>query len=313
MRRFYLAAIAAGCMATPVLATPLVLTGNYLKVGISDYGTFGSDGTTSPGILHDPTGTGTFGINDYLTPGNPHDGFELVSDQFNGVNDNNGSSSTFGFTSPTLLTGAAANGYANAASWTGSNANASVTNSYFFNAGDQRVLVKTTITALSDLTGLAFGRSIDPDPDVNTFGSYATNNQRGNSLYGIDDFVGAAGPSTGLTIALINLNGNTFTHSTQISSFCCSNANPFDVLNHTGGDLGLSASGDYGLQLAYNLGSLTAGNSITLTYAYAVGDKIASVGGGVPEPANWAMLIAGFGAVGSVARRRRLSPAATTA
>lgn len=30
----------------------------------------------------------------------------------------------------------------------------------------------------------------------------------------------------------------------------------------------------------------------------------------VPEPANWAMLIAGFGLVGAAARRRRLAPAA---
>ena len=62
-----------------------------------------------------------FGVNDYLTPGNPHDGYTIISDQFSGTSDNNGSASDFGFNSPTLLTGAAAMGYANAASWSGSN------------------------------------------------------------------------------------------------------------------------------------------------------------------------------------------------
>ena len=303
----YILLAVAAFAASPAIATPLTLTGNYIKVGISDYGTLGSDGNTSPGLLHDPSGTGNFGVNDYITPGTPHDGYTLASDQFYSDSDNDGASAAFGFTSPTLLTGAAANGYTNAASWSGTNGLANITNSYFYNAGDQRILVTTTITALSDLTGLAFARSVDPDPDVNTFGSFSTDNQRGNSLYGVDDFVGAAGPQTGLTLALVNLNGNTYTHSTQINYSCCSNINPFDVLNHTGGDAGLSGSGDYGLNLAYNIGTLATGSSVTLTYAYSVGTNIEVVGpptGGVPEPATWALMLGGFGFVGAAMRRR---------
>ncbi len=111
-RRKNLIATASVAMALSVLAasganaTPLTLTGNYLQVGISDYGTFGSDGSTEPGILSDPSGTGNFypgGIaNDILTPGNPHDGFAISSDQTGfEVNDNNGASA-FGTASPTL-------------------------------------------------------------------------------------------------------------------------------------------------------------------------------------------------------------------
>ena len=49
----------------------------------------------------------------------------------------------------------------------------------------------------------------------------------------------------------------------------------------------------------FTTGVLEAGtyDAVTLTRA---------VPGGVPEPASWAMLIAGFGLVGGVARRRRL-------
>ena len=295
----------AAAIASTAMATPLALTGSYIKVGISDGGTLGSDGNTSPGLLHDPTGTGTFGVNDYITPGSPHDGFSVHSDQAYSVNDNYFAGGAYGSASPTLLTGAAANGYANAASWSGSDGFSTVTNSYYFNNGDQRIIVKTTITALSNLTNLAFSRSVDPDPDVNTFGSFVTNNQRGNSLYGADDFVAGSGPLTGLTLALVNLNGNTFAHTTQINFSCCGNIDPYNVLAHTGGDAGLLSVGDHGLNLAYSLGTLNAGDSVTLTYAYAVGDKVASTGGsGTPEPATWGLMLVGFGGVGAMMRRR---------
>jgi hypothetical protein len=40
-------------------------------------------------------------------------------------------------------------------------------------------------------------------------------------------------------------------------------------------------------------------------YATAFMDPIVSFSAGVPEPASWAMMIAGFGLVGAAARRRR--------
>lgn len=43
---------------------------------------------------------------------------------------------------------------------------------------------------------------------------------------------------------------------------------------------------------------------------FNVGNWSMSAVGGVPEPASWAMLIAGFGLVGAVARRRRETTAA---
>lgn len=298
------------CMAAVVAATPasaqVVLDGNYIKVGIGTGGTLGVGGGTSPGLIHDPSGTGTFDPStDYITPGNPHESFALVSDQSGfQVNDNNNVSGVaFGGTGPTLLTGAAANGFANAATWTGSNRYASITNSYFFNDGDERILVTTTITALTNLTNVAFGRSVDPDS-----GGFDSINQRGNTLFGVDDFVGSASATNGRTLALVNLNGSTLTHTTQINSSCCSAINPNDVLAHTGGDLGTAATGDYGINLAYRIGSLAAGNSVTLNYAYAVGTRIAVVGGGsgptgaVPEPATWAMMILGFGLIGFAMR-----------
>jgi hypothetical protein len=50
------------------------------------------------------------------------------------------------------------------------------------------------------------------------------------------------------------------------------------------------------------LGLLDWSGGVTLTYVY---DPITSPPGGVPEPAVWAMLVAGFGAIGAMARTRR--------
>lgn len=301
-----MALVTSGLVVTPAVSSPIALTGNYIKAGVSDGGTLGSGGSTSPGLLHDKTGTGTFGVNDYITPGTPHQGYSINSDQTGfRANDNDSAGGSFGAASPTLLTGAAALGYSNAASWTGGiSGTLSITNSYFFNDNDQRIRVVTKITALKDLTALSFATSVDPDPDVNTFGSYSTNNQRGNSLFGTSDFIGSAGPSTGLTLAIVNLSGNTYTHNTQINTACCSNIDPNNVLLGSAN----STVGDHGLNMAWLIGSLASGNSATIEYAYAVGDKIDVVGGGggaVPEPASWAMLIAGFGLVGGVSRASR--------
>jgi hypothetical protein len=306
--RVLLAASALGS-ASIAMAAPITMEGNYLKVGTSDRGTLGSNGSTSPGILHDPTGTKNFGVNDYLTPGTPHEGFGVaygsVTSGLWSQATNASSSTNFGSTSPTLLVGAAAMGFANAVSWSGTDGRVNITHSYFFNNNDERIKVVTTITALRDLDNIAFARSIDPDPDVNTFGSFATNNQRGNSLFGINDFIGAAGPRTGLTIGLLNLSGTDFVSGTSINSSCCNNVNPFNVLSNSAGGLGLTSTGDHSLNMAWRIGNMTGGQSVALTYAYVFGDNIETVGGGVPEPTSWAMLIAGFGLVGGAARRRR--------
>ena len=95
MKIFKLMATSAvvALVAAPALATPIVLSGNYIKVGISDHGTFGSNGGADPAFVHDPSGTGTFDPNfDYIAPGSPHDGFSINSSQTGFIqNDNYGS------------------------------------------------------------------------------------------------------------------------------------------------------------------------------------------------------------------------------
>lgn len=290
------------------------LSGDYLQVTVNQLGTFGQGGPggagsgTPPAFVHDPSGTGTFDLStDYISPGTPHDGFSLISDQFGFLQNNNyggfGSFDDFGTSAVVTLVGAAARGYANAVSWTGGlDGFLTITNSYFFNPGDERVLIETSILALSDLTNLAFARSVDPDS-----GGFTSINQRGNASLGINDFIGSESAANGRTLALVNIMDGGYFHTTQINGACCSSINPYDVLANSGDDEGLSSTGDHGLNLAYRIGALSTGSTATFQYAYAAGEGLddIEIPGAVPEPGTWIMLLLGFGAIGFGMRNRK--------
>lgn len=91
--------------ATMVSAASIIMEGNYVRTAVSDDGTLGYGGTTSPGILHDPTGTGTFGVDDYLTPGSPWEIFSVNSTQTGLLTNNNDGGDAIGSISLTDLSG----------------------------------------------------------------------------------------------------------------------------------------------------------------------------------------------------------------
>ncbi len=123
------------------------------------------------------------------------------------------------------------------------------------------------------------------------------------SLIGDSGTPGGCGSGT-YTLPLNFVSGSTYTNGSSL-----------DFIS----SIGLSASANAGpVNLGYYIGTahafvhpvITFANGINQSqFSLSVGSAPSPVAAAVPEPASWAMLIAGFGLTGAVARRRRLARA----
>jgi uncharacterized protein with beta-barrel porin domain len=274
--RFALLLLAGAAFSLPAAATPptaQILTGDYIRVGISDFGTLGSDGAISPGILFDGAGSHTFNTAyDYLTPGTPLDGFFITGTAGSAFTAKFNNASSFNNTPSgviTLYNGAAYNGttYDQRAVWTGTDTtHVNVVNDYHFNTASQALSVSTTISALVDITGLKLSRFVDPDVVAAAGDSSATNNFRGATGVAATDLVYGVATSSGYVLGLYT--NDAVTHNTGIVNW---NGSPSLFL--AGTNIG---DGDYVIGLGFDLGDLLTGQSITVNYAYVFGTDIAA-------------------------------------
>ena len=269
MYKFYIAMLAGLLSSTAYADTSSingtsgmgVLENNWVKAGVNkNTGTFGSGGGTSPGLLFDPTGTGTFNAGfDYLTPGSPFDGFALKVDGTNAVNNNTGMAS---FVDPDGLTDG--NG---TLTWSGDYAFGAsvwnVTNVFALGAASPFVDVTTTITAGSAASSVWFGKYIDPDSQGVPGDSSATDNVLGYGSIPNNHVAFSEATVSRYALGLYSTNSNV---DAGISNWT-QQADGYTASIY-GADYG---NGDDTIGLSWNWTGVSVGDILTLNYAYIFG------------------------------------------
>lgn len=266
-------------------AAPLVLEGDYIKIGVNEVGTLGSNGNASPGVLYDNTGTGTFNTAyDYLTPGSPFEGWTVQYDGTTSVINNNAQWSMPQMTGTlTDYSGVAYNGttYDNRAVWEGTSVNFDLLHDVRFNDNQKFVDITSVLTAKVAMTDLYFARYTDPDARAAAGDSSATTNTLGFSPIPATQVVFSEALVSKYALGLYSAAPNV---GAGISSSWSTDATTY----YTGTN---SGNGDYTIGLGFYVPTVSIGDIITFNYAYIFGPSTLSAGttavtsgagGGVP-------------------------------
>jgi hypothetical protein len=270
-----------------------ILQNEWVTAGVNGTtGTLGSGNATSPGLLFDPTGTGTFNPSyDYLTPGAPFDGFSVKVDGTNYFNNNAGNAANIANDGNGLTDGT------NTLSWTGGVTGVfDITNSYTLAPNTPYIDITSRITMGVSATTLSFGKYIDPDsqgmpgdssstdnvlgygviPTTNVAFSEATTSRYALGIYTTDTNVTAG--VEGWTQEADGYNGTNYTDS---------DGNPVNYGNS-----------DDTIGISWTWTGVSAGDILTANYAYIFGpsafdaaeDAITGGAGGGADVSGWGTL-----------------------
>ena len=269
-----------------------VLENDYVKAGVNGTaGTFGSGGSTRPGLQFDSTGSGTFPADgaqgDYLTPGSPFDGFAIKIDGTNSKNNNQGGS--------TWVDADGLTNGDNSLTWTGTNSAHSgweIENTYTLGATSEHIEIGTQITAGSDATTLSFGRFIDPDAMPETGDTSATDNVLGYGVIPDSNVAFAEATVSRYALGLYSTDSNVDAGitgwSTEADGYT---ENSFDSESNTN-------TGDNTIGLSWNWADVSTGDILTASYAYIFGPSafdaadaaITAGAGGGGDISSWGTL-----------------------
>jgi hypothetical protein len=157
--------------------------------------------------------------------------------------------------------------------------------------GRLAVQVQLTNNTGHDATGVQWGVGFDPD-------------QGGSGVNNTTNVINALGQLSAVTATSADGWSITLHNTTSAAAFgiapyvdpvsCCSPIDP-GVMLAAAQAVGSYGFADRSINLAYDLGSVGANHTVTFGYEYIMA---------VPEPGTYAMLIAGLGIMGFVARRK---------
>lgn len=264
-------------MSAPVLAANAVLDNEFVRAGVNETtGTFGSGGNTSPGLLYDSTGSGTFNTSyDYLTPGSPFDGFSVKVDGSNYDNNNTG------ITSIPSVGGLTVSSDGNTVTWNGAFTHATtswaVENTYRLPDATPYIDITTRITAGSAASSVWFGRFIDPDARAAAGDSSVTDNVLGYGVIPTNNVAFSEALSSRYALGLYSTDANV---AAGIQGWTR------EADGYTASMYGANyGRGDDTIGLSWVWSGVSAGDILTANYAYifgpsAFGAASAAVAGG---------------------------------
>lgn len=228
------------------------------------------NGSISPGIQFDPTGTGNYGNDDYIRPGTPHEAYAFLVNDTTYIGGQNNSGGTFLAGSTTMWDKSTAS-LNHVICMRGAQANGFVVTQYqtYPNEALIRMKMSYTNTTGSAVTLKAY-RGCDPDVGALQYGVYNTTNYRGYSSVPATDIVVAEESQTGKPIALY-IPGNGYTHNTAIISTWPSQ-NLTAMLSGTN-----NGNGDYSIYAAWDFGTVADGATVAVCCYYILGTNIGDV------------------------------------
>lgn len=265
-----------------------ILENEWVRAGVNGTsGSFGSGGNTSPGLLFDPTGTGTFDAGyDYLTPGSPFDGFAVKVDGTNYSNNNGRSNS---------ITGTGLTDGTNTLSWSGSVTGVfDITNTYTLAPNTPYIDITSSITMGVDATALSFGRFIDPDSQGMPGDSSSTDNVLGYGVIPSTNVAFSEATVSRYALGLYSTDSNVTAGITGWSQ----NADAYINADESCGTGVLFCNADDTIGLSWTWTGITAGDILTANYAYIFGpsafdaadDAITGGAGGGADVSSWGTL-----------------------
>lgn len=267
-----------------------VLQNEWVKAGVNtNTGTLGSGGGTSPGLLFDPAGSGTFNPSyDYLTPGSPFDGFSLKVDSTNKTNNNAWGLDIAKTSGLTLSNSNTTLSWSGAATYGGNSW--SVTNAYTLTPNKPYIDITSTIVAGGAASNVYFAKFIDPDSQGMPGDSSSTDNVLGYGAIPSTNVAFSEATVSRYALGLYSAASNVRAGINGWSSDAASYINA-DASCGTGV---LYCNADDTIGLTFQWTGVTAGATLTASYAYIFGPSAfgaassavsGGAGGGTPGTA----------------------------